>query len=110
VWAGEYQQSFQHSGLFLSVVMSDLEAEPNQTVLEVHSADSAGERRSYNLCWAFFTIELKSHFRSREMVVHQNLNVTVQFMIVRVGSAGVFLLKSTIISTLWSVFSYVIIL
>jgi len=87
--------------------MSDLEAEPNQTVLEVHSADSVGERRSYNLCWAF-TIELKSHFRSREMVVHQNLNVTVQFMMVRVGSAGVFLLKSTIIFTLWSVFSYVI--
>jgi len=42
------------------------------------------------------------------MVVHQNLNVTVQFMMVRVGSAGVFLLKSTIIFTLWSVFSYVI--
>ncbi len=44
-----------------------------------------------------------SHFRSFEMVVPKNLNdstaVTVLFMMVSGGSAGGFLLKSTIIST-----------
>ncbi len=58
-----------------------------------------------------FTMESMwvSHFRSWEMVVPRNLNdstaVTVLFMMVSGGSAGGFLLKSTIISTVLSVFS-----
>ncbi len=68
-------------------------------------------RRKNNLCWAFFMMESMwvSHFRSWEMVVPRNLNdstaVTVLFMMVSRGSAGGFLLKSTIISTVLSMFS-----
>ncbi len=50
-----------------------------------------------------------SHFSSWEMVLPRNLNdttaVTVLFMMVSLGRAGGFLLKSTIISTVLSVLS-----
>ncbi len=67
-------------------------------------------RRTYSLCWAFFTIDSMwlSHFRSWEIVVPSNLNdstaVAVLFMMVSGGRAGGFscLLKSTIISIIIS--------
>ncbi len=68
-------------------------------------------RKKYKFCLAFFTMESMwmSHFRSWEMVVPRNLNdstaVTVLFMMVRRGSTTVFLFKSTIISTVLSMFS-----
>ncbi len=108
-----------------SLLISDLVAELNQTVIDVQRTDSMmaekncinsscgglnffSWQRKYNLCWAFFIIMESmwlSHFRSWEMVVPRNLNdsiaVTVLFMMV----SGGFLLKSTVISTVLSVFS-----
>ncbi len=87
----------------------DLLADPNQTVCDMLNFFSWWRKNS--LCWAFFTVESMwvSHFSSWEMVVPRNLNdstaATVLFMVVSGGSAGGFLLKSTIISTVLSVLS-----
>ncbi len=112
-----------------SLLRSDLVAELNQTVIDMQRTDSmmavykcfsssCGRLsflrwwRKYSLCWAFFTMESMwlSHFSSCEMVVPRSLNdstaVTVLFMMVSGGGSGGFLLKSMIISTVLSVFSY----
>ncbi len=100
------------------LLRSDLVAEMNKTQLnqtsfEVQRTDSmmavykcisssCGRlnflrwRRKYNLCWAVFTMESMwvSHFRSCEMVLPRNMNVstviTVLFMMVSGRSDGGF--------------------